>query len=59
MATLELGPAAGGGLVRYTPLRMEPGTRLAPAGVAALRLADELWDTGLGTWQAAPEVRTA
>lgn len=57
-ATLELGPAAGGGLVRYTPLQMTPGRLMAPEAVAALSLANRLWDTGFQSWQAAPEVRS-
>ncbi len=57
--TLELGPSPLGALVRFTPTpgAVPIGGRLAPYAVAALRLADELWDTGFGPWEAAPDVR--
>lgn len=48
--TLERGPAASGGLVRFTldPERVIPGTQAAPVVAAALTAADLLWDTGIG-----------
>lgn len=53
---LEIGPASAGSLVRFTPLSLAPGGRLAPWALAAYRLADRLWDTGFGPMTAAPDV---
>ncbi|AKU16424.1 hypothetical protein [Luteipulveratus mongoliensis] len=57
VGTLELGPHLAGGLIRYQPKELAPGTRLAPWGVAALALADQLWDTRIGHLATAPDVR--
>ncbi len=48
--TLERGPAASGGLVRFTldPERVTPGTQAAPVVAAALAAADRIWNTGIG-----------
>ncbi|HET7476393.1 MAG TPA: hypothetical protein VFJ97_10300 [Dermatophilaceae bacterium] len=55
--TLELGPSALGGLVRFVPAEQRPGMRFASWSVAALALADRLWHTGFGELHVAPEVR--
>ncbi|MBI5157092.1 MAG: hypothetical protein HZA58_03650, partial [Acidimicrobiia bacterium] len=49
-ATLECGPAAAGGMVRFTldPEHVVSGVQAAPVVAAAFGLADELWDTGIG-----------
>ena len=49
-ATLERGPAASGGLVRFTldPEQVVPGVQAAPVVAAAFAAADALWDTGIG-----------
>ncbi|NHN54316.1 hypothetical protein G9U51_00765 [Calidifontibacter sp. DB0510] len=52
VGVLELGPASQGALVRFTPLALAPGERLAPWALAAYRLADRLWDTGFGAMHA-------
>ncbi|MBD2759229.1 hypothetical protein IEE94_06865 [Yimella sp. cx-573] len=57
VGTLELGPAAMGGLVRFTPTGFSPGERLTSWCLAIYRLADELWDTGFGDLEAPPEYR--
>ena len=54
---LEIGPASMGALVRFTPLAIEPGERLAPWALAAYELADRLWGTGYGDLVAQPQVR--
>ena len=48
---LELGPAATGGLVRFTldPAAVVPGIQAAPVVAAALAAADRHWDLGIGT----------
>lgn len=53
--TLEIGPASAGSLVRFTPLSLAPGDRLAPWAVAAYKLADRLWHTGIGALTAPDE----
>ncbi|MDQ3782349.1 MAG: hypothetical protein M3349_05350 [Actinomycetota bacterium] len=58
VGTVELGPANVGALVRYRPVDMAPGLRLAPYAVAALRFADERWQTGFGPLEMAANVRT-
>ena len=57
--TVELGPAAPGGLVRLAPGDglVPTGRSVAPYAVGALALADELWGTGFGPLQAATQVR--
>jgi hypothetical protein len=57
VGTVELGPSSPGGLVRLAPGGgMVPrGRNFAPYAVSAL--ADELWDTGFGSLQAARKVR--
>ena len=47
---LQLGPAAMGGLVRFTmdPGTVPGGTHAAPVVARAFALADELWGTGIG-----------
>jgi hypothetical protein len=57
VGSVELGPAAVGGLVRYRPAVPEPGLRMAPYAVAALHFADERWGTAFGPHQVAPDVR--
>jgi hypothetical protein len=49
-AVLERGPAAAGGLVRFTldPERVVAGTQASPVVAAAFAAADELWDAGIG-----------
>ena len=54
IGTVELGPANWGSLVRFQPVAMEPGERLAPLAVAALRFADERWGTGFGPLEVSP-----
>ena len=54
---LELGPAAMGGLVRFTPHRCTPGTRLTPWTAAALELADSLWHNDFGAMEQPVEWR--
>lgn len=51
VGTLELGPAAMGALVRFTPLALSAGERLSPWALAAYRFADELWQTGFGEFE--------
>ena len=55
--TVERGPANLGSLVRFTPVKMTPGMRLAPYAVAAFALTDRLWGTGIGSVVPAPDVR--
>ncbi|MGI9647208.1 MAG: hypothetical protein ACR2OI_01680 [Acidimicrobiia bacterium] len=57
--TLERGPAASGGVVRilFEDAAVDAGDPAAPAVAAAFRLADELWNTGLGRLEAATDVR--
>ncbi len=59
VASLHLGPGEQGGLVRFTPdpEKTPAGPSAAPLVVAAFRLADRLWDVGLGDLSAAPSVR--
>ena len=49
-AILERGPAAAGGVVRFTldPEHIVAGTQASPVIAAAFALADKLWDTGIG-----------
>jgi hypothetical protein len=49
-AVLERGPAAAGGMIRFTldPEHIVPGTQAAPVVAAAFAVADGLWDTGIG-----------
>lgn len=54
---LELGPAAMGGLVRFTPHRCTPGTRLTQWAAAALELADSLWHNDFGAMEQPVEWR--
>jgi hypothetical protein len=58
-ATLEFGPGTLGGFVRFVPdpERTPVGASLAPRAAAALRLADEIWDTGIGALTPARAVR--
>lgn len=59
-ATMTRGPAATGGIVRVVPDRERTpfGPSLAPRIVAALRLADQLWEIGSADLVAASEVKT-
>lgn len=57
VGSLELGPHAAGGLVRFMPADPQPGERLAPWAAAALQLADRIWSTGFGTVEVAPDLR--
>lgn len=52
-ATLEQGPSPHGSLVRWRP--DAPTGRLAHHAAEAMALADQLWDTGIGPLEAAPE----
>lgn len=56
VGTLELGPDAMGGLVRFTPLRLSIGERITPWAVAAYALADSIWGTDFGDFEAPLEV---
>ncbi len=49
-ATLERGPSAAGGMVRFTldPEHTVAGIQAAPVVAAAFAAADALWDTGIG-----------
>ena len=57
--TLEFGPGAMGGFVRFRPDpgRTPVGPSLAPRAVEALALADDLWGLGLGRMTPARSVR--
>lgn len=57
--TLEFGPGAMGGFVRFRPdpLKTPVGPSLAPRAVSALAIADELWDLGIGPLLPAESVR--
>ncbi len=57
IGTVERGPANLGSLIRFTPAEMTPGMRMAPYAVEMFALADQLWGTGIGPVQAAPDVR--
>lgn len=57
VGTLELGPAAMGGLVRFSPIDFAHGERMTPWAAAALDLADRLWHTGFGPMEQPREVR--
>jgi len=57
VGTVEHGPANLGSLIRFTPAEMTPGMRIAPYAVAMFALADQLWGTGIGALQPAPDVR--
>lgn len=57
IGTVERGPANLGSLIRFTPAQMSPGMRMAPFAVAMFALADRLWGAGVGTVEAAPDVR--
>ena len=57
VGTLELGPAAMGALVRFTPIDFAHGERMTPWAAAALDLADRLWHTGFGPMEQPREVR--
>jgi hypothetical protein len=59
VATMLCGPSAMGAFVRYSREdQVELGTRCATVAIAALALCDELWQTGFGDLQAAPDVRS-
>jgi hypothetical protein len=57
--TLAYGPGAQGGFVRFTPdADATPrGPSFAPQVVEAFRLADELWQTDIGSLVPAPDLR--
>ncbi|NOY54989.1 MAG: hypothetical protein GXP34_03290 [Actinobacteria bacterium] len=58
-ATLQFGPGGLGGLVffRPDPERTPVGPSLAPLAAAALGLADEMWNLGIGSLAPARSVR--
>ncbi|NIA25160.1 MAG: hypothetical protein GWP04_06275 [Gammaproteobacteria bacterium] len=58
-ATLQFGPGGLGGFVLFRPRpeRTPVGPSLAPRAVGALRLADEIWNLGIGPLAAARSVR--
>ncbi len=58
-ATLEFGPGAMGGFVRFRPdpEKTPVGPSFAPRAVEALAVADQLWDLGLGRMTASSSVR--
>ncbi len=57
---LMLGPSAMGGYLRFEPMPMSVrrGSSLAPMVVSAFALADELWDTNIGSLEPAPDLRS-
>lgn len=57
---LLFGPSDVGGFVRFGPEegRLPVGESIAPRVVEAFRLADRLWQTGLGTLHLARDVRS-
>jgi hypothetical protein len=57
---LMLGPSAVGAYLRFEPHvdRVLPGRSIAPMVASAFALADEIWGTGIGGLEAAPDVRT-
>ena len=58
-ATLLFGPGALGGFVQFVPEpgRTPAGPSLAPRAIAALTVADQLWDTGIGPLEPAKSMR--
>jgi hypothetical protein len=56
---LMRGPNAVGGFVRLNldPARTPHGPSVAPRVVAAMALADELWDAGIGPLEPPKDVR--
>lgn len=55
--TLTRGPASAGGLLRVDFTPNSPGTSVAPAVLAAWRLANRLWDAGIPAMTPAEDVR--
>lgn len=57
IGTLSIQPALQGAMVRLALDDVTPGTYVAPLASAAFTLADELWGTGFGDLEPAPQVR--
>ena len=57
--TLTIGPATMGGAVilHIDPQHAIRGPSAAPVAISAFRLADDLWDAGIGPLIASDEVR--
>jgi len=57
--TLKMGPATMGGVVmlHIDPEHATVGPSAAPVAASAFRLADDLWDTGIGELKPADELR--
>lgn len=60
-ATIARGPAATGGMVRFTldPAAIVPGTQAAPIVAAAFAAIDDLWGTAIGSLIPATPARSA
>ena len=56
--TLTRGPAAAGGLLRIEFTPPKSGASVAPEVLSAWRLANELWDAGIGELIPAQDIRT-
>jgi hypothetical protein len=59
VASLSFGPGEQGGFLRFTPVAdyTPSGPSAAPLVAEGFRLADELWEVGLGDLTPAPSVR--